>query len=117
MRKMNGRIPGWLHKVSEEDIEILLRSEKGIIREFARWLSEPNVVEALQSEITRLAQENLRLRTIMMTAADEIDDHWESHCDIDGFGPRSLVRHLRDGSGYYPGAIERIKGGSDELDD
>ena len=110
---MTNKVPGWLHSLKEEDVELLLRSHKGIVREFAQWVSEPRKVEALQMEITRLAQENLRLRTVMMAASEEIGEHWEAHCDAEGFGPQNLMRHLREGTGYYPGMIEKIKGGRD----
>jgi hypothetical protein len=110
---MTSNVPGWLHSINEEDVELLLRSHKGVIREFAQWVSEPRKVEALQMEITRLAQENLRLRTIMMAAAEEIGEHWESHCDDEGYGPQSLQRHLYEGTGYYPGMIEKIRRAED----
>jgi len=42
-----------------------------------------------------------RLRSIMAAAADEIEEHWEAHCDKDGFGPVNLVRRLRTGKGDY----------------
>ena len=100
--------PKWLHHIDESDIARLLQSEKGIIRQFAQWVSEPNRVQALQNEVTHLAQENLRLRTVMMAAHHEIVEHWKSHCDDDGYGPQNLVRHLRDGTGYYPGYAEEI---------
>lgn len=113
---MTNKVPGWLHSLKEEDVELLLRSHKGIVREFAQWVSEPRKVEALQMEITRLAQENLRLRTVMMAASEEIGERWEAHCDEDGFGPQSLVRHLREGTGYYPGMIEKIRRSRDGQD-
>lgn len=113
---MTNRVPNWLHHICEEDIELLLRSEKGIIREFAQWVSEPRAVEALQAEVTRLARENLRLRTVMMAAYEEIGERWESHCDADGYGPQSLMRHLKDGTGYYAGMVEKIKKVNDAND-
>jgi hypothetical protein len=111
---MSEALPKWLHHINEEDINLLLRSDKGIVRQFAQWVSEPNRVLALQAEITRLAQENLRLRTVMMAAAEEIGDHWEAHCDEDGYGPQSLQRHLREGTGYYPGMVDKITGRKDD---
>lgn len=106
---MTNNVPGWLHSIKEEDVELLLRSHKGIVREFAQWVSEPRKVDALQMEVTRLAQENLRLRTVMMAACEEIGEHWEAHCDADGYGPQSLMRHLKDGTGYYAGMVEKIR--------
>ena len=112
---MNDAIPKWLHHIDEEDVRQLLQSDKGVIRQFAKWVSEPNRVQALQAEITRLAQENLRLRTVMLAAAEEIGDHWEAHCDEEGYGPQSLQRHLREGTGFYPGYLDELsKGGGHE---
>lgn len=111
---MNSNIPSWLHRISEDDVQELMRSDKGIVREFARWVSEPNKVTALQAEVTRLSQENLRLRTVMLAAHEEIGERWEAHCDADGFGPQNLMRHLREGTGYYPGLIEKLPGGKDD---
>ena len=111
---MTNKVPNWLHSINEEDVELLLSSNKGVIREFAQWVSEPSKVEALQVEITRLAQENLRLRTVMLAAHDEITERWEAHCDTEGYGPQSLVRHLRDGTGFYPDMTERLRKGNDE---
>jgi len=108
---MSESLPKWLHHIDEEDVKKLLESDKGIVRQFAQWVSEPNRVLALQAEVTRLAQENLRLRTVMMAAAEEIGDHWEAHCDEEGYGPQNLQRHLREGTGYYPGLIDKIAGG------
>jgi len=105
---MSESLPSWLHRINEEDVTRLLQSDKQVMREFARWVSEPNKVLALQAEVTRLAQENLRLRTVMLAAAEEIGEHWEAHCDEDGYGPQSLQRHLRDGTGYYPGMVDEI---------
>ena len=36
-------------------------------------------------------------KSIMMAAAVEISEHWEAHCDMDGYGPSSLVRRLESG--------------------
>lgn len=108
---MSESLPNWLHRINEEDVTRLLQSDKRVMREFARWVSEPSKVLALQAEVTRLAQENLRLRTVMLAAAEEIGEHWEAHCDEDGYGPQSLQRHLREGTGYYPGLLEKIQEG------
>ena len=108
---MSEALPKWIHHIDEDDIRLLLQSDKGVIRQFAQWVSEPNRVQALQAEITRLAQENLRLRTVMLAAAEEIGDHWEAHCDEEGYGPQSLQRHLREGPGFYPGYLDELSTG------
>ena len=42
-------------------------------------------------------------------------DHWEAHCDEEGYGPQSLQRHLREGTGFYPGYLDELsKGGGHE---
>lgn len=110
---MSDTLPKWLHHIDEEDIKLLLQSEKGIINQFTRWVSEPSKVLALQAEVTRLAQENLRLRTVMLAAHEEISEYWDSHCDPEGYGPQSLVRHLREGTGYYPGHLSKLSGGNE----
>lgn len=66
-------------------------------------------VEALRIEVRRLEEEITRLRTVMHAAAEEIGEHWDAHCDLEGYGPSNLVRRLRDGTGYYPQYAERIK--------
>lgn len=111
---MTSNTPSWLQSIKPEDVEELLRSDKGVMREFARWVSEPSKVLALQHEVTRLAQENLRLRTVMMAAHDEITERWEAHCDAEGFGPQNLVRHLKEGTGFYPGLIDKLPGGGND---
>jgi hypothetical protein len=111
---MSNKTPSWLHSINEGDIQELLRSDKGVIREFARWVSEPSKVAALQAEITRLCQENLRLRTVMLAAHDEITEHWDAHCDAEGYGPQNLVRHLKEGTGFYPGMIDKLPGGRND---
>jgi hypothetical protein len=112
--KMSDTLPKWIHHIDEDDIKLLLQSDKGVVRQFAQWVGEPSKVLALQAEITRLAQENLRLRTVMMAAAEEIGDHWEAHCDEEGYGPQNLQRHLREGTGYYPGMVDKIIGRKDD---
>jgi hypothetical protein len=114
---MSNDVPGWLHRINEQDVEDLLRSHKGVIRDFARWVSEPSKVAALESEVTRLSQEILRLRTVQLRAYDEIKDFWDAHCDAEGFGPQNLLRHLHEGTGYYPGYAELAASGKVKNDE
>jgi len=37
------------------------------------------------------------LHTVMMAAAVEITEHWDAHCDSEGYGPVNLVRRLENG--------------------
>lgn len=62
---MTNRIPKWVTQLTEGEVKMLLESDKEIMREFACWVSEPSKVTALQDQVTRLAQENLRLRTLL----------------------------------------------------
>ena len=57
------------------------------------------------------------LKTVMVAAAEEIQAHWDAHCDAEGYGPANLMRRLEEGIpsqyGYTAGAFaalqERIK--------
>lgn len=56
--------------------------------------------EALQA--TARAEDELKveiehLHTVMMAAAVEISEHWDAHCDDEGYGPCNLVRRLENG--------------------
>lgn len=44
-------------------------------------------------------QENViaNLHIVMMAAAVEITEHWDSHCDSEGYGPSNLVSILENG--------------------
>lgn len=55
--------------------------------------------QAFKIEIRRLEAENANLRTVMMAAAVEIQEHWDAHCDEEGYGPANLLRRLENG---YP---------------
>lgn len=50
-------------------------------------------------EVDALRAENENLRTVMMAAAVEITEHWDAHCDDEGYGPANLLRRLENG---YP---------------
>lgn len=104
---MTNHLPKWVTQLTENDVKSLLESDKEIMRQFARWISEPGKVIALQCEVTRLAQENLRLRTVMLAAHDEIKEHWDSHCDSGG-GPVNLMNNLERGTGFYPGYVDCV---------
>ena len=59
--------------------------------------------------ITDLRIENINLTSMCRAAAKEIDDHWDAHCDPDGFGPASLVNRLKGlvKPSYYSGYLGR----------
>ena len=71
------------------------------------------------AELRRLYAENDRLRTVMVAAAEEIDSHWEAHCDSEGYGPVNLMRRLEQGIaaeyGYTAGEFKRLRAQRDAL--
>ena len=71
------------------------------------------------AELRRLRAENDRLRTVMVAAAEEIDSHWEAHCDSEGYGPVNLMRRLEQGIaaeyGYTAGEFKRLRAQRDAL--
>ena len=101
-------LPKYLHGLTEDDVKELFASDKDIVKQFAKWVSEPSRVTALEATVTNLSQENLRLRTVMFAAYQEIVEFWDAHCDKEGYGPQSLLRHLKDGTGYYPGYVSEV---------
>lgn len=54
-------------------------------------------LEALRKEFELLKRENANLRSVMIAAAEEIHEHWDAHCDADGYGPANLMRRLEAG--------------------
>ena len=67
--------------------------------------------------ITRLIDDKQKeidnLKTCMIAAAEEIQAHWQAHCDKDGYGPANLMHRLEKGIpaqyGYTAGAFERLQ--------
>ncbi len=50
-----------------------------------------------QRAIAELREEISDLHTTMMAAAVEIQDHWQAHCDEEGYGPANLMNRLERG--------------------
>ncbi len=77
------------------------------------------VVAASPKVILKLIEDNENLRTVMMAAAVEITEHWDAHCDKDGYGPANLVRRLENGYpsqyGYDAQTVVRLEKERDEL--
>jgi hypothetical protein len=75
------------------------------------WALE-NIVSPLQAELQQARQEIDRLKTVMIAAAEEIQAHWEAHCDSDGYGPANLMHRLEKGIpeqyGYTAGAFTKL---------
>lgn len=50
-----------------------------------------------QRAIAELREEISDLHTTMMAAAVEIQEHWQAHCDEEGYGPVNLMHRLERG--------------------
>jgi len=61
------------------------------------------------------------LKTVMIAAAEEIQAHWDAHCDAEGYGPANLMRRLEEGIpsqyGYTAGAFEQLRADNAALRD
>jgi len=57
--------------------------------------------------------------TVMVAAAEEIAEHWDAHCDKEGYGPSNLMYRLENGIpgeyGYTAGAFANLKAERDRL--
>jgi hypothetical protein len=55
-------------------------------------------------DFERLEKENKELKSVMIAAAEEIQLHWQAHCDEEGYGPSNLMHRLEKGiASYYAG--------------
>jgi len=71
-------------------------------------------------EKIKLEKEVENLKSVMVAAAEEIMEHWDAHCDKEGYGPSNLMHRLEKGlgadySGYKPGAFKRLQDQVEEL--
>jgi len=68
---------------------------------------------AAQERIAELEADNARLKTVMVAAAEEIHEHWDAHCDAEGYGPANLMRRLEEGIsseyGYTAGRFAELQ--------
>jgi len=46
------------------------------------------------SILDKVIEENRKLTSMCRAAAEEIEDHWEAHCNEEGYGPINLVSRL-----------------------
>lgn len=71
------------------------------------------------AELRRLHEENARLKTVMVAAAEEIAAHWDAHCDEEGYGPANLMHRLEKGIAseyaYKAGDFARLQEANKEL--
>lgn len=81
----------------------------------------PVIVDRQQAaaELRRLHEENARLKTVMVAAAEEIAAHWDAHCDEEGYGPANLMHRLEKGIAseyaYKVGDFARLQEANKEL--
>lgn len=75
--------------------------------------------ERWAAELSRLRADNENLRSVMIAAAEEILEHWDAHCDADGYGPANLMHRLEAGIpseyGYKAGDFARLRAEVEEL--
>ncbi|WP_236175961.1 hypothetical protein [Pseudomonas pseudonitroreducens] len=69
---------------------------------------------ALEAEAQALREEISRLHSTMVAAAEEIHEHWDAHCDEEGYGPSNLMYRLEkcidaDYPGYTAGAFAQLR--------
>ena len=71
----------------------------------------------MSDELRRLQEENDRLKTVMVAAAEEIHAHWDAHCDAEGYGPANLMDRLERGIAssysYRAGDFARLQAEND----
>ena len=76
-------------------------------------------IHRLNDELERLRADGENLRTVMVAAAEEIHQHWEAHCDADGYGPANLMHRLEIGIpsqyAYKAGDFARLKEENERL--
>jgi regulator of replication initiation timing len=105
----DGRPPKMSIPVREDDDDIFITGT---------CLKAAAAIEQLVQERDALMAENTNLRTVMMAAAVEINEHWEAHCDSEGYGPCNLVRRLENGFpeqyGYDAQTLVRMEKQCDE---
>lgn len=75
--------------------------------------------EDAQRAIAELREEISDLHTTMMAAAVEIQEHWQAHCDEEGYGPANLMHRLERGIaaqyGYTAQTVVQIEAERDTL--
>ena len=68
----------------------------------------------LEAEAQALKAEISRLHSTMIAAAEEIHEHWDAHCDEEGYGPSNLMYRLEkcidaDYPGYTAGVFAQLR--------
>lgn len=85
---------------------------------FARCIAGMVAAER-DATIAELREEISDLHTTMMAAAVEIQEHWQAHCDEEGYGPANLMHRLERGIasqyGYTAQTLVQIEAERDTL--
>lgn len=85
---------------------------------FARCIAGMVAAER-DATIAELRAEISDLHTTMMAAAVEIQEHWQAHCDEEGYGPANLMNRLERGIaaqyGYTAQTVVQIEAERDTL--
>ena len=55
------------------------------------------VIEEVKADNDSLKADIEKYLTTAMAAAVEIQEHWDAHCDSEGYGPANLMRRLENG--------------------
>lgn len=78
-----------------------------------KYPANDDLTEAAEFGYFLRDEEVEKLKTVMIAAAEEIQSHWDAHCDEDGYGPSSLLRRLENGIpveyGYTAGNFEQLR--------
>lgn len=51
----------------------------------------------MKRQLAEAKADNKEMLSVMMAAAVEIKEHWDAHCDAEGYGPANLLRRLETG--------------------
>lgn len=102
------------YRLGLQSCEEQLKDLKKVNNETAELYAESLGKELeLQEQLKAKDEEIANLKTVMIAAAEEIQAHWQAHCDAEGYGPANLMRRLEKGIpsqyGYKAGAFMRQK--------
>lgn len=101
------------------------RNDTAKIRDFvfdSKSIGHPtqSIFEAVMDKFIGLYAEIENLQSVMVAAAEEIQEHWHAHCDEEGYGPANLMHRLEKGiaanyPGYKAGAFNVLTEQANEL--
>lgn len=105
----------WASRVAELQAEVDRRNAWAVDyckESRAEYLKQERVRESLQAGIDKLQSEIENLHSVMVAAAEEIHEHWQAHCDEEGYGPANLMLRLEKSIpaqyAYKAGDFERL---------